>query len=74
MASYEYISFRLETDDDGTCSLTVIDGGAHRGGCSRGRMSWTGGLDTHRALAIQELIASSVAMMCGGVQGSLLEF
>lgn len=73
MASYEFITFRLETEDDGTCTLTIIDGGSHRGGLSRGRLSWTGGLDVGRAHDVQELIAQSVLLMIGGIQGTLLQ-
>lgn len=73
MSTYEWISFRLETDDEGTQTLTIVDGGSHRGGTARGRLSWTGGLSVGRAHALQDLIAQSVLVLVGGIQGSLLE-
>lgn len=73
LASYEYISFRLEVDDQGEQSLTIIDGGSHTGGVARGRLRWSGGLDVGTAHALNDLIASSVIMLVGGIQGMLIE-
>lgn len=44
-SSSVWLAVRLDPPDaEGTCTLTFITGGRHRGGISEGRMTWTGGL------------------------------
>jgi hypothetical protein len=74
MAYDTWVTFRLETDGEGTQTLSVIQGGQHRGGVTEGRMSWTGGLSIERARLLGDMMVTKATTILLGSEHQALSF